>query len=101
MQPNRKKELLLILKIHQYPLNEFAAQTLTLPKQARILSASAQGFSIVMYAAAETETIEQDNYEVLVLATEQSLPKEVADYTFLSTVLFNGLEVYHVFYKVA
>ena len=82
--------------------------TLHLPEDTRVLSAKAQGNTLVVYAEVSVLT-EEDAPEVAlkdtaihfyIMDTGEELPENIYEYTFLDSVFLSGTAVWcHVYYK--
>ena len=92
-------------KVFKYRIEDKDTE-LRLPTGARILSAKAQGNTLVVYAEVVAEVGEGEEHpgmsvvHLYVMDTGEELPENIGEYTFLDSVFLSGTAVWcHVYYK--
>lgn len=87
-----------MFNIYKYTLNAMDRQVFYIPA-VRILSVEEQREEIVMCALVDDQ-LPSAEYEILVLGTDNLIPEDIVDFTFLGTVkMYSGKLMFHVFYK--
>lgn len=85
--------------IYKYILKVQDIQDLFLPIESKILSVEEQNNEIVLYALVDSGAESIERYSIIIHGTGHPAD-DIVDYNFLGTVkLFNGIGVFHVFYK--
>ena len=87
-------------RIYKYPIEIRDEQTISVPKDSKILAIQTQNEQLVVYALVDINQKEMQTIEIRIFGTGHDLDINMTSWTYLGTVMtYHDKLVWHIFYK--